>query len=118
MIRVRLVLLFALLSGAAYALHAQEAVTLSTPIVKTASGCSLDTLLLDVTRNRIVATLVCPGGDPISKQYDSFTTPTGATLLHTLNISNFSGATSMIKAVYNRLNTDGVVVGTVTGTPQ
>jgi hypothetical protein len=98
-------------------LPAQEAVTLTAPIVKTASGCTLDTLILDVARNRIVATLVCAGGDPITKQYDAFSTPTGATLLHALNIGNFS-TNSLIKAVYNRLIADGVITGTVSGTPQ
>lgn len=98
-------------------LPAQEAVTRTAPIVKTDTGCSLDTLILDVTRSRIVAQLVCPGGDPITKQYDSFTTPTGATLLTSLNRGNFS-VNSLVKAVYNRLITDGVISGTVTGTAQ
>lgn len=95
----------------------QELVTLTTPIVKTATGCVLDQVLLDVGRNRIVASLVCAGGDPISRTYDSFTTPTGATLLHNLNIGNFS-TNSLIKAVYNRLITDGVITGTISGIPQ
>jgi hypothetical protein len=43
-----------------------------------------------VARSRIVATLVCPGGDPITKQYDSFSTPTGASLLTNLNRGNFT----------------------------
>lgn len=98
-------------------LPAQEAVTLTAPIVTTASGCALDTLILDVTRARIVAVLTCAGGAPITKQYDSFTTPTGATLLHSLNTGNFS-VNSLVKAVYNRLITDGVIAGTVSGTPQ
>lgn len=95
----------------------QELVTLTAPIVRSTSGCVLDSLLLDVGRNRIVASLVCAGGDPISKQYDAFSTPTGATLLHSLNIGNFS-TNSLIKAVYNRLITDGVIAGTVSGIPQ
>lgn len=98
-------------------LPAQEAVTLTTPIVKTASGCVLDTLLLDVTRSRVVATLTCAGGDPIAKQYDAFTTPTGATLLHALNVGTFS-TNSLVKAVYTRLIADGVIAGTISGTPQ
>lgn len=110
-----LLLVLALLVPAV--LPAQEAVTLTAPIVKTASGCTLDSLLLDVTRSRIVATLTCAGGDPITKQYDAFTTPTGATLLHSLNTGNFS-VNSLIKAVYTRLITDGVIAGTVSGTPQ
>jgi len=97
---------------------AQEAVTLTTPIVKpSTSACSLDTLLLDVKGARIVASLTCNNGDQVTKQYDSFTTPTGATLLHSLNIGNFS-VNSLIKAVYTRLITDGVITGTVTGVAQ
>lgn len=99
-------------------LPAQEVVTLSTPQVKTAPSCTLDTVILDITRSRIVAQLVCPGGDPISKQYDAFSTPTGATALTSINRGNFSGATSLIRFVYNRLITDGVISGTVSGTPQ
>lgn len=95
---------------------AQEVVTLGTPIVRTANGCALDTLLLDVTRARIVASLLC-GGEPVTKQYDQFTTPTGATLLHALNVGNFS-TNSMIRAVYLRLITDGVISGTVSGSVQ
>jgi hypothetical protein len=96
---------------------AQEVVTLTAPIVKSASGCTLDTLVLDVTRSRIVVLLTCAGGDPIGKTYDSFTTPTGATLLHSINSGNFS-ASSLVKAVYTRLIADGVITGTVGGIPQ
>lgn len=98
-------------------LPAQEAVTLTAPIVKTANGCALDTLILDVARSRIVVTLTCAGGDPITKQYDSFTTPTGASLLTSLNRGNFT-VNSLTKAVYTRLITDGVIIGTVSGVPQ
>lgn len=99
-------------------LPAQEAVTLTTPIVKTAtSSCALDSLLLDVKGARIVVALSCNNGDTINKQYDNSTTPTGNALLHSLNIGNFS-TNSLIKAVYNRLITDGVISGTVSGTAQ
>jgi TRAP-type mannitol/chloroaromatic compound transport system permease large subunit len=99
-------------------LSAQELVTLSTPIMKpSTSSCNLDMLNLDVTRSTIVVNLVCNNGERISKQYDSFTTPTGAVLLHQLNIGNFS-TNSLMKAVYNRLITDGVIVGTISGVPQ
>lgn len=99
-------------------LPAQEAVTLTTPIVKSAPSCTLDSLLLDVARTRIVATLLCAGGDPVTKQYDAFSTPTGATLLSSLNVSANSAGNSLIKKVYARLIADGVISGTVTGTAQ
>lgn len=110
-------LLFVLALLTPVVLPAQEIVTLTAPIVKTANGCSLDTMLLDVTRSRIVVTLACAGGDPITKQYDSFTAPTGASLLTSLNRGNFS-TNSLVKAVYNRLIADGVIAGTVSGVPQ
>lgn len=100
-------------------LHAQEVVTLTTPITKPSTTvCQLDSLLLDVAGKRIVASLTCPNGDPISKQYDAFTTPTGATLLSSLNVSANSPANSLIKKVYARLIADGVISGTVGGTAQ
>ena len=96
----------------------QEVVTLSTPIIKpNTSSCNVDVITLDVTNSRIVINLVCNNYERIAKQYDSFTTPTGATLLHALNIGNFS-TNSLMKAVYNRLITDGVIIGTISGVPQ
>lgn len=102
-----------------HSLAAQEAVTLTTPIVKPATAtCQLDTLVLDIKGGRIIATLGCNNGDVINKQYDATTTPTGVSLLSTLNQSNNSAGNSLIKKVYTRLNVDGVVVGTVAGTAQ
>lgn len=99
---------------------AQEKITLTVPIAKLAtSDCALDYLVLDVGNARITAYLKCNNGDMVSKVYDSATTPTGATLLSTLNTSNNSGANpSLIKKVYTRLTLDGVLTGTVSGTPQ
>jgi hypothetical protein len=108
-------LMLGLLAGAAFA---QESVSLTVPIVKTAtSSCALDVLTLDVTRSAIFATLRCNNGDVVQKTYDGGTTPTGASLLTTLNRSNFT-TNSLIKAVYTRLIADGVITGTVAGTPQ
>lgn len=103
---------------------AQEAVTLATPIVKPSiASCALDYLVLDPdmaapANARIMAVLVC-GTDTVQKVYDATTTPTGASLLSSLNTSNNSGANpSLIKKVYTRLIADGVITGTVAGTPQ
>ena len=99
--------------------HGQETVTLTAPIVKPAtSSCALDTVLLDVKGARILVTLACNNGDTLTKQYDSFTTPTGAALLSTLNVSANSAGNSLIRKVYARLIADGVVVGSVTGIAQ
>lgn len=100
-------------------LYAQEAVTLTAPIAKpSTSSCTLDSVLLDVAGKRIVATLTCNNGDQVSKQYDAFTTPTGATLLSSLNVSANSAGNSLIKKVYARLIADAVLAGTVTGVAQ
>jgi hypothetical protein len=94
-----------------------ESLTLTTPIAKpSTTAFHVSSLFLDVDGLRIVVTLVGDTGETLSKQYDSFTTPTGATLLHSLNIGNFS-VNSLMKAVYTRLGLDGVIVGTVNGVP-
>lgn len=99
-------------------LAAQESVNLTTPILRTATNCALDTVELHVVERRIVAFLACNNGDTINKQYDAFTTPTGAALLSTLNVSTNTAANSLIRKVYARLALDGIAVGTVTGTAQ
>lgn len=115
--RIRLGLLVALLLLTPR-VFTQESVTLTTPIVKTATNCTLEEVTLGVTARRIVATLTCPNGDTITKQYDAFTSPTGAALLSTLNISNNTAGNSLIRKVYVRLMADGVITGTVVGTAQ
>lgn len=94
-----------------------EQLDLTTPVARASTtSYTLASVLLDVANQRIVATLVGNTGEALSKQYDAFTTPTGATLLHSLNTGNFS-VNSLLKAIYQRLSTDGVAVGTVSGTP-
>ncbi len=108
-----------LLGGLSLRLIGQEIVTLTTPITKPSTTvCQLDSILLDIAGKRIVAALSCPNGDPITKQYDAFTSPTGAALLSTLNISNNSAGNSLIKKAYAQLIANGVITGTVTGTAQ
>lgn len=98
--------------------HAQEIVTLTTPQTQTATSCSVTFVTLDLGGSRIVVEVVLvPTGVRTQKVYDSTTTPTGATLLHQLNIGNFS-VNSLLKAVYARLSTDGVCIGPVSGVPQ
>ena len=113
-------LVLTLLTCAAWTgvMMAQEAVTLSTPIVKTATSCALDSVLLDVKGLRIVVALSCNNGDTTAKQYDATTAPTGAALLSSLNVSANSSVNSLIRKVYARLIADGVVVGSVTGIAQ
>ena len=93
-----------------------ETVTPPAPIAKPSiTGYTLDYLNLDVGNLRILVVLKADTGETIQKVYDSTTTPTGATLLTALNRGNFS-TNSLIKAVYNRLISDGVIGGTIGGT--
>lgn len=115
--RSRLVLIVLLLAGVV-GLRAQEAVTLTTPIAQPSiATCHVSRMALDFDANVIAVALACNGGNGISKQYDATTTPTGATLLHNLITGNFA-VNSFVKAVYNRLIADGVITGTIAGTPQ
>jgi hypothetical protein len=97
--------------------RAQELVTLTTPQTQTATTCTVDYIGLDLTNARIVVQAHTNVGPLSPKTYDASTVPSGATLLHALNTGNFS-TNSLLKAVYNRLSTDGVCTGTVSGTPQ
>lgn len=98
---------------------AQERVDLTAPIAKVSTqNCALDYFVIDVGNSRIKVDLKCNNGDLVSKTYDASTTPTGASLLSSLNTSNNSAGTSLIRRVYNRLTADGVITGSVSGTPQ
>jgi|SRR5215471_1639982 len=77
----------------------------------------VDYLTLNIDTGQIVVHLAGNNGESLFKTYDSTTNPTGASLISTLNTSNNSAGTSLIKRVYNRLITDGVLVGTVSGSP-
>lgn len=97
---------------------AQESVSLTTPIAQNISTIALRRVILDVTANVIVVEWNDNTGKTFSKQYDGTTSPTGATLLHTLNTANFS-VNSLVKQVYNRLLADGAIpAGSVSGTAQ
>jgi hypothetical protein len=98
---------------------AQERVTLTSPLVTTVSTMHVGSVLLDLDASRITVVVENPANVVVViKVYDSTTNPTGATLLHSLNIGNFS-VNSLMKAVYNRLLTDGVIpAGSITGTAQ
>lgn len=95
-----------------------ERIDLTTPITYPSTGFhELERLTLDVKAGTIYVQLLGQNGESVSKVYNATTSPTGATLLSQLNTSNNS-TTSLIKRVYNRLVADGVLVGTVSGSPQ
>lgn len=111
-------MLFAALLAAAGELWAQEAVSLTTPTSATTTTYSVTYVGLDIAANRIVVQGTTNVGTTWIRVYDSTTTPTGATLLHTLNTANFS-VNSLVKQIYTRLQTDGVIAaGSITGSPQ
>lgn len=120
--KIRVLLLVTALLGmavCAFELFAQERVDLAVPVVKTSTqNCALAYMVLDVENSRIKVDLKCNNGDVVSKVYDGTTSPTGAALLSSLNTSNNSAGTSLIRRVYARLIADGVIAGTVSGSPQ
>lgn len=98
--------------------RAQETVTLSTPVAQTTTTYRVQLITLDLDASTVYVQLRGTNNELIQKTYGPNTTPTGATLLHALNIGNFS-TNSLLKAVYNRLLTDGVLpAGSVTGVAQ
>lgn len=99
--------------------RAQETYTLSTPVTKASrSTYHLSSVLLDLDGKRVIIKLVADNGDELGQMYDGDTTPTGAALLSALNTANLS-SNSLVKRIYQRLQTDGVVAaGTIGGSPQ
>jgi hypothetical protein len=115
----KLLLLTAIAATFAGGAVAQEAVTLTTPQTITVTNKHVSYIGLSLDTNTIVVQVENGANAIVAvKTYDATTMPTGATLLHQLNIGNFS-VNSLLKAVYNRLITDGVIeAGSVTGSPQ
>ena len=107
-----------LLLPLAFSVHAQEKVTLTTPVSHSITDYHVRYVGLDVDGGQIVIELIANSGETLTKVYNAGTTPTGATLLSSINTANFSGSTSFLHAIYNRLIADGVLTGAVSGTPQ
>lgn len=115
-IKLIVVLVFVLLAGAS---RAQERVTLTTPVAASVTNWSIDVLHLEPINGRIVVRLISNVTtiEHIEKIYDARTTPTGASLLSSLNTANLT-TRSLEARVYDRLIADNVFAGTVTGTPR
>lgn len=112
------VVLAVLLAMVAVIGRAQESVTVATPVVQTTTAYRVQLITFDLDASTIYVQIRGTNNELIQKTYGPTTTPTGATLLHAINIGNFSG-NSLLKAVYNRLLTDGVLpAGSVIGVPQ
>lgn len=94
-----------------------ELVTLTTAEPAPATTVyQLGRVLLDVTTLTVRIELVGDTGKPKVIIYGPTTTPTGATILHALNTGNFS-TTSLAKKIYQQLQSDGLIPGTISGTP-
>lgn len=106
---------------------AQEVINRTVPVTTpTDNSCQLNRLIIEppltlpIARPaRIYIELIGTSGVIASKVYDNTTTPTAATLLTNLNKANHSGGNpSLVASIFNRLITDNVCAGTVTGVPQ
>lgn len=94
-----------------------EKVTLATPETKPpVTEYEVEYLHFDLKQKLIIVKLIAPTGETKEKRYDPTTNPTGAQLLNTVNTSD-NRTVSLIKKVYQRLALDGVLVGTIVGTP-
>lgn len=96
---------------------AQESVTRTSPIVTTSSTVHVSYIGFGIDAGTIVVELTDNNGAITTKVYDATTTPTADALFKSVNTSD-NRTVSLIKKVYNRLIADGVITGTVSGTPQ
>lgn len=119
MTKTRLILIgLIVLAAVVVGVRAQERVDLSVPVTRAnTTDYHLERITIDIDASTILVQLKGNNGETLSKAYNSTTTPTGASLISTLNTSNNS-TTSLIKRVYNRLLADNVIAGSVSGTPQ
>lgn len=128
------VAIFVIAALVAGAMHAQERLTLATPV---SPPSVTDYQIAVVTLNRaqwIVSVALAPntGGDRLlctwsttgglqglrcENGFVNAAAPTGQTLLIALNRANLS-VTSLDRRIYNQLVTDGALAGSVTGAPQ
>lgn len=111
--------------GAGLLLPAQEVVTLSAPIVATPSATVMRPARVEF--NLILGTVqvsVYPWvngafvttAPPLNVTYNASTTPTGASLIVSLNKANLS-TTSLEKRILNQLISSGFLEGSISGTP-
>lgn len=91
-----------------------ELITLTTPVTTPAiTTWRVASLLLDWDGARIAITLRGSGGERLTHDYSG---ATATTLMNALNTANLS-TTSLHKRVIQRLVTDGMLTGTISGSP-
>lgn len=97
-----------------------ETIALTAPVSTTRSTIRITRVDIDVESKRIAVEWASNlSTEAFRAIYDSITTPTGATLLTTINKMNFALANpSFVARIIARLQTDGfIAAGTVSGTP-
>lgn len=102
--------------------RAQEIVTLTSPVTHpNVTTFRLDKITIDVTNQVLYIQWLGNTGEAFAASYPTPSPnaqPSGATLLHTVNTTNFSG-TSMVKRIEQQLQTDGYIgAGTISGSVQ
>ena len=117
-----------LVAGGLLPAHGQVVVTLSAPVTAVATGAVMrparvefNVLLgtVQVSLYPWVSGAFVTTGAPLNVTYSSTTTPTGASLIRALNTANLSTpGNSLEQRIIAQLVTNGVLAGTVTGTPQ
>lgn len=94
-----------------------EVLTLTAPVTfPNLTGYTITDVQLDITNLTVRVRLVGDNGRTFVRAWTPTTSPTGATVLHALNTGNFS-TNSLSKKIYQQLITDGLLAGTISGTP-
>ncbi len=124
---------YALLLTVGHGSHAQELVTLTTPVVtsSTATNIRLETIAIDLPAQSVIIswrvrdaggntlnTVTTNASYPTPAPPGHLSQPTGATLIHTINTTNFS-VTSLSKRIFQQLQADGyLAAGSIGGSAE
>ena len=98
-------------------LSAQERVDVTAPIVKTITNWKVTVFNARPEEGIIFVEVMANTGETRSKIYSPTTTPSGPTLISNLNTANLT-TRSLYQRILDRLIADGVIEGTVAGTPR
>jgi len=118
-------IIFAVILGYMIGINGQEIVTLTSPLTKpNTTNFRIQRVTFDIDQKSILIQWIGNDGLAQSATYptpapsDHPSQPTGATLLNQVNTGN-NTSTSMVKKIYQRLQTDGYIpAGTISGTPE
>jgi hypothetical protein len=110
-------LLTVLLFGAS--LYAQERITLTTSVTKVVTDYQFTLVILDIEKQRVYVELRSNiNTEPkINHSWTPTTTPTGLQIIRNINTNNGTQET-VERAILKQLIKEGVIIGSVTGTPR